>query len=253
MKFVSHGWKCSFRCLALEKSITLSVRTSPVPTRFPAFHCPRLHVTSTGFRSNLSCGIRVLCNSSPIVASSLRDLPASFSVTPSRSFSPLLTPNYEMDPDESGNLQSEHPPSEVPRGFQIVVAATKEHGIGKQGTLPWKLPTDMRFFKTVTSSTTASSKRNAVIMGRNTWESIPEKFRPLPGRLNVILTRNGIITPTPPKGVLVSKSFGDALAVLAREPYEEQVESVFVIGGGQVYRFGLKLFPYLLNRVCIYT
>lgn len=141
-----------------------------------------------------------------------------------------------MDPDESGNLQSEHPPSENPRGFQIVVAATKEHGIGKQGTLPWKLPTDMRFFKTVTSSTTASSKRNAVIMGRHTWESIPEKFRPLPGRLNVILTRSGIITPTPPKGVLVSKSLGDALAVLAREPYEEQVESVFVIGGGQVYR-----------------
>jgi len=62
-----------------------------------------------------------------------------------------------------------------------------------------------------------------------------------------------MITPAPPKEVLVSKSFGDALAVLAREPYEEQVESVFVIGGGQVYRFGLMLFRYLPNRVCMYT
>jgi len=152
-----------------------------------------------------------------------------------------------MAPSESEQVQSENPPSENLRGFQIVVAATKEHGIGKQGTLPWKLPTDMKFFKTVTSSTTASSKQNAVIMGRVTWESIPAKFRPLPGRLNVILTRSGIITPTPPEGVLVCESLSAALALLASPPYEEQVETVFVIGGGQVYRFALKLFHYLPN------
>lgn len=122
------------------------------------------------------------------------------------------------------------------RGFQIVVAATKGHGIGKDGTLPWKLPTDMKFFKELTTSTASSAKQNAVVMGRHTWESIPGKFCPLAGRVNVVLTRTGTISPSPPEGVVVSKSFGAAMEVLGSKPYEQQVETVFVIGGGQVYR-----------------
>ena len=74
--------------------------------------------------------------------------------------------------------------------FQLVVAATRKLGIGKHGSMPWKLPGDMAYFKELTSKTADSSKQNAVIMGRKTWESIPLKFRPLPGRINVVLTRN---------------------------------------------------------------
>ena len=73
--------------------------------------------------------------------------------------------------------------------FQLVVAATRKLGIGKSGSMPWKLPGDMAYFKDITSKTADSSKQNAVIMGRKTWESIPPKFRPLPGRINVVLTR----------------------------------------------------------------
>ncbi len=73
--------------------------------------------------------------------------------------------------------------------FQLVVAATRMLGIGKSGSMPWKLPGDMAYFKEITSKTADSSKQNAVIMGRKTWESIPPKFRPLPGRINVVLTR----------------------------------------------------------------
>ena len=67
------------------------------------------------------------------------------------------------------------------KSFEIVVAATASNfGIGKLGGLPWKLPGDMAFFKTLTTTTIDNKKQNAVIMGRKTWESLPEKFRPLP-------------------------------------------------------------------------
>ena len=77
------------------------------------------------------------------------------------------------------------------RTFQLVVAATRKLGIGKGGTMPWRLPGDMAYFKALTSATVDPSKANAVVMGRKTWESIPIKFRPLRGRVNVVLTRGG--------------------------------------------------------------
>lgn len=76
--------------------------------------------------------------------------------------------------------------------FQIVVAATRKLGIGKAGTMPWKLPGDMAYFKELTMRTADPAKQNAVVMGRKTWESIPPKFRPLPGRVNVVLSRSAI-------------------------------------------------------------
>ena len=73
----------------------------------------------------------------------------------------------------------------------MIVAATKnDFGIGLKGKMPWQLPEDMKYFKRITKSTEDVTKRNAVIMGRKTWESIPKKFRPLEGRVNVVLTRH---------------------------------------------------------------
>lgn len=74
--------------------------------------------------------------------------------------------------------------------YSIVVAATRSGGIGLDGKIPWRLPKDMAFFKSVTSATADASKMNAVIMGRRTWASLPPKFRPLKGRLNVVLSRS---------------------------------------------------------------
>lgn len=74
------------------------------------------------------------------------------------------------------------------KGLSIVAAVTPKWGIGAKGTIPWRLPGDMALFKKLTSTVTDSSKMNAVIMGRTTWESIPAKFRPLPRRMNIILT-----------------------------------------------------------------
>jgi dihydrofolate reductase len=259
MKLVSQGWKGSFRMLlragALERAIG-NVSCNAVGQRF---------INSQGLAF---CGVRpgaterfdLGFSSSRFFGSRIVDLPASCFVLPrlgttqgerSPSFAvgseALRSADFgdsEMAPAASeceGEGASGGPRSENLRGFQIVVAATREMGIGKQGTLPWKLPTDMKFFKTVTTSTSSSSKKNAVIMGRHTWESIPEKFRPLPGRLNVVLSRSGIKGTGSLEGVVVSESLNAALGLLATPPHLSQVESVFVIGGGQVYRSELHI------------
>eukprot|EP00898_Chlorokybus_atmophyticus_P003407 jgi/Chlat1/4067/Chrsp26S04111 len=124
-----------------------------------------------------------------------------------------------------------------PRGFGIVVAATRSLGIGKDGTLPWNLPADMKHFKEVTTITAGKSKRNAVVMGRKTWESLPTKFRPLPGRLNVVLTRSKEISL--PVEVLVFNSLNAALEELGSPAHREQIEGIYVIGGGQIFQEAL--------------
>lgn len=58
------------------------------------------------------------------------------------------------------------------RAFSVVVAATQKWGIGKDNALPWKIPKDMSFFKKLTSQTRDPAKRNAVVMGRKTWDSV---------------------------------------------------------------------------------
>lgn len=116
----------------------------------------------------------------------------------------------------------------------MVVAATHEMGIGKDGALPWKLPSDLNFFKELTMATSDPSKKNAVIMGRKTWESIPAKFRPLPGRLNVILTRSGSFDFATVENVVICGSLDSSLELLASTPYSLTIEKAFLIGGGQV-------------------
>ena len=88
-------------------------------------------------------------------------------------------------------MHIERPNQPDMRGFSVIVAACKQtHGIGVGGQLPWSLRGDMQFFKQLTRSTQDPLKRNAVVMGRKTWQSIPERFRPLDDRLNVVLSRN---------------------------------------------------------------
>ncbi|XP_024394486.1 bifunctional dihydrofolate reductase-thymidylate synthase 1 [Physcomitrium patens] len=261
MKLVVRGWKCSFRVLSCpgptcsevpkgvirhiahcstERSFASSERATFCDVRLGRIErCDMRFSSSCIFRSQvggLASGLSGCCSVPPPLGSIDTDR-LSFPGIGLRGFSSETagmassgSPAPECDEGEQ-ILSGTH--SEKLRGFQIVVAATRERGIGKQGHLPWKLPTDMKFFKTVTSVTTSSSKKNAVIMGRHTWESIPEKFRPLPGRLNVILTRSGI--KSTPAGVVVSESLQSALALIATPSYSSHVESVFVIGGGQVY------------------
>ncbi|MEN9303236.1 MAG: hypothetical protein RL264_1665 [Bacteroidota bacterium] len=108
----------------------------------------------------------------------------------------------------------------------LIVAMDKQRGIGKNNDLMWHLPVDMQFFKEKT-------KGQIVVMGRKNYDSIPEKFRPLPGRLNVVLTRNTDFTA---ENCLVFHSLNDCLAHFS----EEKERTVFIIGGGEIYKMALE-------------
>ena len=117
------------------------------------------------------------------------------------------------------------------KNFSIVVAMDEQNGIGKQGRLPWHLPADLKHFKDITTKVSDPAKRNAVIMGRKTWESLPEKFRPLPNRLNIVLTSDAKFPV--PQDVTIATSFDQALQAASTD---QNVEGVFVIGGAQLFR-----------------
>jgi len=126
------------------------------------------------------------------------------------------------------------------QAISVIVATTQKGGIGKDGTLPWKLPEDMAHFKKVTMAAPAG-KMNAVVMGRKTWESIPEKFRPLAGRINIVLSRK-VAEPSfkspYPADVLTASSVADALSQLEQR---DDVSEVFAIGGESCYKETLEL------------
>jgi len=109
--------------------------------------------------------------------------------------------------------------------FDIVVAADRAWGIGKDNALPWpKLRADLRHFKTLTS-TASEGRRNAIVMGRKTWQSKEVGERPLPRRLNVIVSRNPLDVP---EGAVAVRSLDEALALTASTT---DIENTFVVGG----------------------
>jgi dihydrofolate reductase len=116
--------------------------------------------------------------------------------------------------------------------FDIVVAVDQEYGIGRNNSVPWKLSDDMRFFKSLTS-TASPGKRNAVIMGRKTWDSLPPKSRPLKDRLNIVLSRTPLQMP---EGVENATSLDRALEIAEKH----SVDHCFVIGGAQIYKDALE-------------
>ena len=109
--------------------------------------------------------------------------------------------------------------------LHLIYARSRNNVIGKNGDLPWHLPEDLAHFKRTTLG-------QAVVMGRVTWESIPEKFRPLPGRRNVVVSRQADYIAT---GAAVVTSLQAALALFPSD------EVVWLIGGAQLYAQGLPL------------
>ncbi len=107
----------------------------------------------------------------------------------------------------------------------LIVAMDSNRGIGKNNDLMWHLPADMNFFKETT-------KNQIVVMGRKNYDSIPEKYRPLPNRLNVILTRNKDFKAD---NCLVFNTFDACLTHFE----QENERKVFIIGGGEIYKMAL--------------
>lgn len=105
---------------------------------------------------------------------------------------------------------------------RIGLVWAEAHGgvIGAGGTMPWHVPEDLAHFKAVTMGA-------PVVMGRRTWESFPDRFRPLPGRRNIVVTRNDEWGDA---GAERAESLDDALATVAGS------DTVWIIGGGELFR-----------------
>ena len=108
----------------------------------------------------------------------------------------------------------------------LIVAIDAERGIGKNNDLMWHLPNDMKFFKETTQN-------QIVVMGRKNYDSIPKKYRPLPNRLNVVLTRNADFQ-APDCEVFTS------LEACFEHFKNETERTVFIIGGGEIYKMALE-------------
>lgn len=128
----------------------------------------------------------------------------------------------------------------------LVLAATRNMGIGRAGGLPWTgLKKEMAYFARVTKRLPQDAQppaANAVIMGRKTWDSIPPKFRPLKGRLNIVISRSHPETPdtTDTEPVRVN-SLERAVEYVRKASPSGSIGRVFVIGGAQIYSAALKL------------
>jgi dihydrofolate reductase len=117
-------------------------------------------------------------------------------------------------------------------GLGVVWAQTSTGVIGKDGGMPWKLPEDLLHFSRLTNG-------HPVIMGRKTWESFPDKFRPLPGRTNLVITRQEGWGGTPEAdGALAVKSLDEALLESQFAPGHEMV---WIIGGGEIFAQSMDL------------
>jgi len=109
--------------------------------------------------------------------------------------------------------------------LHMIYARARNGVIGNLGQLPWHLPEDLAHFKRTTLG-------QPVVMGRVTWESLPEKFRPLPGRSNVVVSRQ---TSFSAAGAQLASSLEAAMALFP------PAEIIWLIGGAQLYAQGLSI------------
>lgn len=110
----------------------------------------------------------------------------------------------------------------TPPPLTLIAAVASNGAIGRNNALLWQLPEDMKFFRETTRGA-------SVVMGRKTWESLPSRFRPLPDRRNIVVTRQkDYLAP----GAEVACSLEQALALAEQEP-------TFVIGGAELYALAL--------------
>jgi dihydrofolate reductase len=115
--------------------------------------------------------------------------------------------------------------------INLIWAQAHHRVIGKNGTMPWHLPEDLAHFKRTTLGA-------PVIMGRKTWDSIPLRFRPLPGRMNVVISRDASQQEASNKnGIWHASSLENALSICEQTKCPE----VWVIGGAQIYALALPL------------
>ena len=125
----------------------------------------------------------------------------------------------------------------------IVAYCKKNNGIGFDNKIPWLLKNDLKNFQQITSKTFKDYTKNLVVMGRKTWESIPDKHKPLKNRINIVLTRNKDIKLKYDiesyKDTHVKYDFNEILEVVKLNK-NFNISNIFIIGGETLYKMALE-------------
>jgi dihydrofolate reductase len=140
--------------------------------------------------------------------------------------------------------------------LSIIVASSLEYGIGYENKLCWNIPNELKHFRDITMRRHDKNKKNCVIMGKNTWYSLPTTVSPLKDRINIIISANdydkiekeiSVATANATTAVRVFRTIEDALLYIEND---DNIESSFVIGGSQIYNAFLE--KYIRNVSSIY-
>lgn len=123
--------------------------------------------------------------------------------------------------------------------LNLIAAACENMGIGKDNNLPWRLKTEMDYFTRMTLTTVDKNKKNIVIMGRRTWDSIPNKFKPLNDRINCVLSRTDLDLKKY-QDVYTFKSLEQCLEEIETSDLRDRFETVWVIGGSNIYKESME-------------
>lgn len=129
--------------------------------------------------------------------------------------------------------------------FNLVICSDSHYGIGLKNNIPWKLLKDLKYFKDITTNKKDNNKQNIVIMGNNTYNSIPDAYKPLKDRINIILSKS-----TKPTEDMASNPiyFNDIIKLfLYLDLIKTNINECFVIGGNQIYNIFLEY--KLINKI----
>jgi len=128
--------------------------------------------------------------------------------------------------------------------INVILALDEKNGLGKDWDLAWRIREDMKYFAEISTW----NKKNAVVMWRKTWDSIPEKYRPLPDRINCILSRSFEFEDN----FWEIRKFSSFESSLKKLSLDENIEDIFIIWWAQIYNKALKyndLWKIYLTRV----
>ena len=140
--------------------------------------------------------------------------------------------------------------------LSIIVASSLDYGIGYENRMPWNIPSELKHFREITKRCRDKNKKNCIIMGRNTWYSLPNAPSPLKDRINIIISANNhdtivkeiaaLADRSDTGGAYVFKTIEDALRYIEND---DAIESSFVIGGSQIYDAFLKKYIRNINSI----
>ncbi|KAM7002913.1 dihydrofolate reductase [Tautogolabrus adspersus] len=121
---------------------------------------------------------------------------------------------------------------------RLIAAVCNDMGIGKDGKLPWTLPSEFQYFLNTVTRISKPGKMNLMVWGKLCWYSIPETMLPVANNLHVVLSKT--LNTVPDQAHFLCQDFESAVLLTTQPPLTDLIETIWVVGGTQVYKEALK-------------